>query len=540
MRESERTQGQALVQAGLILASELSLPVVLQKIVELACSVADARYGALGVLTDSGEEIRDFITYGVTEEERRRIGHLPHGKGILGVLIHDGHPLRLKRIQDDPRSAGFPSNHPHMTSFLGVPVKIGGSIFGNLYLTEKRGAPEFTADDQEAVETLATQAAVAIKNARLYDDAQVRQQRLTALNEVTAAILEGEETLSVLRRIARHARELVGADLATIATPDPENAGLVLSVAEGADSAELEGSRFPRDGSISGDVMRERAPLVVADASNDTHARQPIVGLGKVGAAIFVPLHARDRTFGTLLVGNLKGRPAFTADDLAFLQTFAAQAAVALEYARLQEELQRLAVLEDRERIAKELHDGVVQSLFAVGMALQATESMIANDDVQRRLENAVDDIDRVIRDLRSYIFGLHPGQSADFSLERAIHELAEGFRKGTSTAIVTTIEDNAASRLAGRAANIVQATREALSNAVRHAGATRIEVSLRGTAREAILEVRDDGRGFDPASPSNGQGMTTLRARAEALGGTIEITSSAGNGSLIRITIPT
>jgi signal transduction histidine kinase len=361
-----------LLQAGLVLASELSLPSILQKIVELACEVADARYGALGVLGEDGLFLADFITHGVTEEERRAIGNLPIGRGILGVLIREAHPLRLTRIQSDPRSVGFPPNHPPMTSFLGVPLRVRDHVYGNLYLTEKVGDAEFTEDDEEAVITLAAQAGVAIENARI------------------------------------------------------------------------------------------------------------------------------------------------------------------------REELERLAVLGDRERIGKELHDGVVQALFAVGMSLQAGDSLAEDPAaVRARLRDAVDAIDGVIRDLRNYIFGLGPGAAADRELHRALHDLAGEFRRGTDVAIAVEVDRSAAEALANRASDVVQAAREALSNALRHAHPQTVSLELRRDDDRVVLEVEDDGAGFDPAVASSGRGLGNLRARAEALGGKLEISSETGRGTAVRISVP-
>ena len=360
-----------MIQAGMILASELSLPSILQKIVELACQVADARYGALGVLGDDGF-LADFITHGVTEEERQAIGHLPVGKGILGVLINEVHPLRLARIQSDPRSVGFPPNHPPMTSFLGVPLRVRDRVYGNLYLTERIGGAEFTESDQEAVETLASQAGVAIENARI------------------------------------------------------------------------------------------------------------------------------------------RG------------------------------ELERLAVLGDRERIGKELHDGVVQALFAVGMSLQAGDSLAEDPRaVRARLREAVEAIDGVIRDLRNYIFGLGPGAAADRELDRALHDLADDFRRGTDVAIAVEVDGIAAEMLSGRAADVVQAAREALSNALRHADPQTVSLELRQEQDGVVLEVEDDGAGFDPLAAATGRGLGNLRMRAEALGGTLDVSSEPGKGTTVRIAVP-
>lgn len=532
---------EALLQAGVILASELSLPAVLQKIVDLACDVADARYGALGVLGGDQDSIAEFITAGVTQEERRAIGHLPVGSGILGLLIREARPLRLRRIQDHENSSGFPPHHPQMTSFLGVPIKVRGKVFGNLYLTEKRGEDEFTEEDERAVLTLALQAGVAIENARLYEEAQVRQRRLAAVNEVTGAILEGGDADAVLRLIARHARDLVGADLATVATPELGGTTMVIRVAEGVRSEEVTGMRFPRDESISGEVMQALRPRAVEDATVDPHALQPMVRVGGFGPALFVPLAAGERRFGTLALANVLGGNRFGSDDLALVELFAAQASVALEYARLREDLQRLAVLEDRERIAKELHDGVVQSLFAVGMALQATEAVATDGDVVRqRLEAAVDDIDRVIRDLRNYIFALRPGGMVDWQLDRMLRDLAEDFRQGERMLVSVDIDEDAASMLSSSAADLLQSAREAMSNAVRHSGGSHVTLSLYHEFGAVVLQVEDDGEGFDRAKVAgSGHGLTNLGARAEALGGTLRIDTAPGQGTRVRIMIP-
>ena len=360
------------------LASELSLDAVLRRIVELAVGVTVARYGALGVLTPDGAHIEEFITVGVSDEERAAIGDPPTGHGILGVLITEPHPLRLAEIAADPRSVGFPAHHPPMQSFLGAPVTAKGRVFGNIYLTEKQGAETFDEQDQRTLEVLATQAGVAIENARLR-----------------------EET--------------------------------------------------------------ERA-----------------------------------------------GR-----------------------------ELRRLEVFEERERIAKELHDGVIQSLFAVGMGLQGLAATLHDADAERRLEAAVDDIDRAIRDLRNYIFGLRPGILADRQLAQALTGLAHDFGARAGVVINVQIDPQVAAELASRAADLVQLVREGLSNVERHADATTCRVSLQRGAEGIVLEIDDDGRGFDDSQVSWGMGLTNLQQRVGSLGGTLRIQSVPGEGTLVRATLP-
>jgi signal transduction histidine kinase len=375
-----KDRDQALIEAGMVLASELSLDAVLQRIVELGVEITAARYGALGVLTPDRRAIEEFITVGVSPQERAAIGDPPVGHGVLGVLIEEVGPLRMPDIGADPRSVGFPPNHPPMRSFLGAPVVSRGTVFGNIYLTEKIDAPEFSDDDEAALIVLASQAGIAIENARLYGEIQ-RQQR----------------------------------------------------------------------------------------------------------------------------------------------------------------ELQRLSVLDERERIAKELHDGVIQSLFAVGLGLQGTASFTKDDELGRRIESAVDEIDRSIRDLRNYIFGLRPGILADRQLEHALRELGTEFESKSGVVTVVDVDEEVAAALASRAGDLVQMTREALSNVGRHAQAETCRVSLLRVGPEgaARLEIDDDGVGLDPDTRVGGMGLGNLRDRVVALGGNLEIESGAGNGTTVRLTIP-
>jgi signal transduction histidine kinase len=358
-----------LIEAGMILASELSLDAVLQRIIELAVEITDARYGALGVIGPGGD-LQEFITTGITPEEREAIGAPPHGRGILGALIEEGKPLRLPDISADPRSVGFPPNHPKMRSFLGAPIVVRGEVFGDIYLTEKQGIPEFGERDERDLLVLAAQAGVAIENARLYN------------------------------------------------------------------------------------------------------------------------------------------------------------------------EIHRLAVLEDRERIAKELHDGVIQALFAVGMGLQGAALMSEEEEVATRIEGAVGDIDRVIRDLRNYIFGLRPGILADRKLDEALRHLGEEFQQKTGVITVVDVDPTVASELTPAAADILQLTREALSNVGRHAQAATCRVSLYRGDDRLMLEVDDDGQGFDPGTSRRGDGLTNLEARVRALGGAFSIESTPGKGTTITVAL--
>jgi len=526
-----------LLEAGLTLAAELSLPATLQRIVELAASLTGARYGALGVLGRDGV-ISEFITTGVTAEQRAAIGHIPVGRGILGVLIDDARPLRLHDLAEDNRSVGFPPNHPPMRSFLGVPVTARGRVYGNLYLTEKDGGRDFDADDERALTLLAAQAGVAIENAQLYEEARDRARRLEAIRAITAAILAGTDTGELLSLVVGYARALAGADLATLALP-AGSGRLRVEAADGLLAEQLQGTVFAAQGSVTGEVIRTGEAVVLADASADERVVQPVVR-ARVGPVVFIPLAVRGRILGTLTVANVKGGPLLREREVQLVETFAEQAAVALEYGRLQGELQRLALLEDRERIAKELHDGAIQALFAVGMGLQGSALLAGDEELRGRLQDAVEEVDRVIRDLRNYIFGLRPGILADRQLDQALQRLCEEFQERTGVLAIAEVDPAVAAELTGRAADVVQLAREALSNVSRHAEAATCRVSLYRDENGQVLEVDDDGRGFDPATAAGtGQGLRNLRERAEHLGGRAQIHSAPGQGTRVQVRIP-
>jgi len=527
-----------LLEAGLALASELSLPMVLQRIVDLAAQVTDARYGALGVIGDGGE-LEEFITTGLSAKQRRAIGPPPRGLGILGLLLREPRSVRIENIGSHPKSVGFPANHPPMTSFLGAPVQAMGTVFGNIYLTEKRSAPVFTNEDEESLVILATQAGVAIANATLYARSHQRERWLDALRAITTDILAGSDSDSLLAAIAEHARDLADADAATILTTSSAAGQLVVAAAVGAHADKVRGQSVPARKSISGEVMESGRPLVTESAVTHRDVYQPIIRLGRVGPAIFVPLRVRGRATGTLMVANVTGGRRFNQDTTRLVQTFADQASVAIEYARAQIDLRRLELMEERERIAKELHDGIIQSLFAVGMNLQSTALMAVSPETAARVEKAVDELDRVIRDLRNYIFGLRPGILADRQLNQALEAIGEEVGSTLQIPIAVEVDGEVSAALSSRSHEIVQLTREALSNVSRHSRAKHAAVRLARRGTSAILMIEDDGIGFDPRGTSSGSGMRNMRERAAAIGGKLRITSVDGKGTKLRFTFP-
>jgi signal transduction histidine kinase len=527
-----------LLEAGLTLASELSLPIVLQRIVDLAAQVTDARYGAMGVLGEH-ESLVEFVTTGISARERRRIGALPQGHGILGLIIQDPRPVRIRNIAEHEKSVGFPPHHPAIRSFLGAPVQAMGRVFGNIYLAEKRTAEEFSVEDQDSLVILATQAGVAIANASMYAEIRSRERWLDALRDITNQVLTGAQRSSLLDKIAEHALELASADVATIITESEAPGELVVAASVGVRSAELLGQTMPAEQSISGGVMRSGRSLVLADLSADPRAFQPIVRLGRHGPGLFIPLRVPGGATGTLMVANLKGGRPFDEPTTRIVESFTDQASVALEFDKAQADLRRLGLMEERERIAKELHDGIIQSVFAVGMNLQGTAMLAGSPETAARIESSVEELDKVIRDLRNYIFGLRPGILADRQLDQALRVLGQDLQSRSQISVNVEVDAALAAALSPRSADIVQLTREALSNVARHAQASRVTVRLGRRGSTAVLAIEDDGVGFTPNGDSVGNGIRNMRERAAGLGATLDISSATGRGTRLRLQFP-
>jgi signal transduction histidine kinase len=530
------SRAERLLDTGLALAAELSLPALLQRLVDLAVELTNAHYGAVGVLSSDGVELSDFITSGLSQQERTAIGELPHGRGILGVLIREPTVLRIQDIGRDPRSTGFPPNHPPMRSFLGAPIRAHGRVFGNIYLTDKQGAQEFTEDDEAAILILATQAGVAIANAQLYNELQLRERWLDSVREVSTTLLAGDTPRAALQLVAQHARELGNADMATISVPEGD--GLRIIIADGAGADQLLDVEVPLSGSLSAEVIRTERTLVVADASRSP-LTQPMVSTAGVGPMILVPLALRTSTAGVLAVGRTAGRPRFGTADIPLLESFAEQASLALEYARALSELSRLGMIEDRERIARDLHDGVIQSLFAVGIGLQGTAAVVGDVRLADRIQQFVTEIDRVIGDVRSYIFGLRPTSLSAGNLTNTLEQIAHETEERTGVTVIVDVDGSLEAPLSHGLAEVIHIVREALSNVGRHAAATTCRVSLRRDGSSAVIEVDDDGRGFDRESTLTGLGMGNLAERAAAIGGILEVDSEPGRGTTIRVTVP-
>jgi signal transduction histidine kinase len=520
-----RDQMRGLLDAVVAISSGLDLESTLRRIVETAIELVDASYGALGVI-GSGGRLAEFIPVGLTEEEIGRIDHWPEGRGLLGMLIKDPRPLRLASIAEHAESSGFPAGHPAMRSFLGVPVRVRDEVYGNLYLTNKRGGGEFTEDDEAVLLALGAAAGVAVDNARLYQAARRSQRWMQASAEVATALLSGAEPGEVLARITSQARELSDADLAVLALPDDEGRRLTFAYSDGDGAETVRGLVLPASQSLSGQVLATGEPATSADFAGDERvASAARAAMSHLGPAVVFPLGAPGSRRGVLTIGRRHGREPFPQAQAAFAASFAAQAGVALELAASRAEAERLSVYQDRDRIARDLHDLVIQRLYATGMSLQGTMPMISRPEVAERVTRAVDDMDQTIREIRGAIFALQ-ARDADGPFDpRAgivglVEEMTSVLGFAPSLRLGAGLRTLTSEVLTEQALAVL---REALTNMARHAGASRADVTV-DVDQDGILSVTvtDDGTGI----PAGGRrsGLLNLADRAAKLGGELRL----------------
>ncbi len=529
-----RDRVHALLEAVLAVGSDLDLQTVLRRIVQAAATLVDARYGALGVIGDDGM-LAQFIPVGLDDATIAKIGALPRGHGLLGELITNPAPLRLGDISAHPASSGFPAHHPPMKTFLGVPIRVRDAAFGNLYLTEKRGGAEFTEEDESVVLALAAAAGVAIENARLYDEARRREAWLEASREVTTALMSGTDPGEVLTLVVTRARQMAEADVAALALPHAGD--LVIEVAHGESADKILGLVLPRDGSLTGHVFGTGAPFGTADLRSESLAAHgPLSQI--LGPMLLAPLGAPGNVHGVLLVGNRASGPVFPAATLRMLTTFAGQAAVALELAERQRDAERLAVFEDRDRIARDLHDLVIQRLFATGMLLESATRLMQNPEALTRVRRAVDDLDETIREIRTTIFALQaPSEVEQSSLRAQILGVVEDATRALGFAPSVQLSGLVDTRVHGELGeHLLAALRETLSNAARHAHASRVQISVEADG-ELVLTVRDDGVG--PPQGGRRSGLRNLAERAQAQGGEFSMAGADGGGTQVVWRVP-
>jgi signal transduction histidine kinase len=532
-----------LVNAGIALSSELSLDALLQRIVETAAELTSAQYAALGVIDKTGQALERFLTTGVDARTHATIGELPHGRGILGVLIRDAKPLRLHEIAEDPRSVGFPPGHPPMTSFLGLPIVLRGVAYGNLYLTEKADGLDFTDEDEELAQLLAAQAAVAIENARLYESSTRWLRQFESLTEIGNALVSELELDPLLALVARHLQELVEAKLVLIALPEGDR--LRVAAAQGESAYGVAGMELALRGSKAGRVLErgrsERIDSVFDDPEIDQQATRRL----GVQSALYVPLIARGRTIGVVIAHDKRGpTPAFSEDDLRLAESLAARAAIAVD---LSEQVSRDAVRRvveaqelERARLARELHDETGQALTSILLGLKPLEQHAASDEARNAVASLRELVVSTLQNVRRLAVELRPSALDDFGLVAAVERLTDTFREqsGLRVDLETQLGEE---RLPPEAeTTLYRVIQEALTNIVKHSAASRVSILLQRQSGKVIAMVEDDGAGFDPRSTrDDAVGLAGMRERVSLAGGRLQVESSPGSGTTLVAEVP-
>ncbi|MFC7331103.1 GAF domain-containing protein [Marinactinospora rubrisoli] len=526
----------ALLNAVVLIGTGLDLETMLRRIVEAATTLVDARYGALGVISAEGR-LQQFLPVGLDEREISAIEHWPEGEGILGLLIKEPQSLRLDDLAAHPESRGFPHGHPPMRGFLGVPIRVRDEVFGNLYLTEKAGGAAFDEDDEAIVTALATAAGVAIENARLYDETRCRELWLDASGEITTRLLSGAAPEEVRHLIAERARQMADADLVAIALADHGEDRLTVRVADGAQARRVAGRTIDARGSLPGRVFRGGEPALTDVSEPGAEPAPALAGTG-IGPVLLVPLGLGHSGQGLLLLGRRAGRPAFAPSAARALQAFAGHAAVALELAESRRDTERLTVLEDRDRIARELHDIIIQRLFAVAMSLMSSVKRIDTEEPARRVRQAVADLDDTIRQIRSTIFALQSaGDGERLWLRNQILEVVESAKEPLGCSPGLRLDGPIDSAVPDETADhLLAVLQEALSNVARHANARRVDVRV-VVDTDLLVEVEDDGSGI----PERGRrsGLRNLAERARRLGGGFEAVRRPAGGTRVTWRVP-
>jgi len=531
-----------LVDAGIALSSELSLEALLQRIVETAALLTGAKYAALGVIDKSGQSLERFLTTGIDAETHAAIGDLPRGRGILGVLIRESQPLRLHDIADDPRSVGFPRNHPPMQTFLGVPIRLRGVAYGNLYLTEKDGGGDFSPEDEELTQLLAAQAAVAIENARLYESSTRWLRQLESLNEIGNALASEFELEPLLALVARDLQELVDARLVLIALPS--DGVLRVAAAEGEGSYGVVGMQLDFGGSKAGRVLERGRSERVDSVLDDREIDQQVARRLGIHSALFVPLVARGHGIGVLIAHDRAGAtPVFTDDDLRLTETLAARAAVAVDLSeRVSREAVRRVVAAqelERTRLARELHDETGQALTSILLGLKPLERLATTEESSAAVASVRELVVSTLQDVRRLAVELRPSALDDFGLVPAVERLAETFREQTGMRVdleTSLGEERLRPEVETAFYRIVQ---EALTNVAKHAGAGQVSILLTRKDNGVAAVVEDDGSGFEERRNEEGLGLVGMRERVALVGGKLRIESTPDSGTTIVAEVP-
>jgi len=527
----------SLIDAGIALNSELSLDALLQRLVEIAAELAEARYAALGVVDPAGQSLERFLTTGIDRQTYEAIGDLPRGRGILGVLIREAEPLRLHDIADDPRSVGFPREHPPMRTFLGVPIVLRGVAYGNLYLTEKAGGEDFTAEDEELTRLLAAQAAVAIENARLYESSTRWLRQLEGLNEIGAALASEVELEPLLDLVARRMRELVGARIVLIALPDARGS-LSVSAAAGRDG--LVGIAIdPRTSKVGRVLERghtERVDAMVDDPEVDQRVAREL----GVTSAMYLPLTVRGAPIGVVVVHDKLGTDArFDESDVRLAESLVSRAAIAVDLSeRVSRDALRRAVDAqelERARLARELHDETGQALTSILLGLKHLDDVVETDEAREATASIRELVAATLQDVRRLAVELRPSALDDFGLVPAVERLASNLSEQSD--LVVDLEARLGDRRLPPEAEtaLYRIVQEGLTNVVKHAAAHRVSITLVRKEAAAVVVIEDDGQGFDlEAVRAGALGFTGMRERVELVGGRLTVETSPGAGTTV------
>ncbi|WP_405533305.1 GAF domain-containing protein [Streptomyces avidinii] len=527
-----RDRVSGLLEAVMSVGRELDLPQVLRGIVEAAVVLVDAEYGALGVIGDD-RKLAQFLPVGISDELRARIGDLPSGHGLLGELIRHPEPLRLGELSEHPASYGFPAHHPPMHSFLGVPIRVREEVFGNLYMTEKRGGGDFDEEDEAVLSTLAVAAGIAIENARLFEEVRLRERWLAVSSEFTSELLSGSPESQVLEGMLERAREITGSDIGVFYQVG-QGGELSGSLALGEGAETHRGIVLPSsEGTLAAAALGEEDGLVTAaDAETDDRITAQPERWAGFGPAVAVTVGTKEKLAGVLMLARRRGRSPFSAAAVAALPGFAGQAALALELADRRRDAEQISLLEDHDRIARDLHDLAIQRLFATGMTLQSAQRFVEHPEAAERLARAIDDLDATIKIIRSTIFGLRerevPGAAPRLRLRvvQAVDAAATALGFAPALRMEGLIDTDVPPPVADEVLAVIG---EALSNVVRHARATRAEVSIVAAGGVLTVTVADNGIGI----PEGGRrsGLSNLAERAERLGGELSVSASGPSG---------
>ena len=540
----------ALHRASLELVKDVSLDHLLERIATLACEQADARYAALGVLDDTGKLV-NFISVGMTEEQIKRIAHPPTGRGLIGELMNTEAPLRVPVIQDHPRSVGFPAHHPTMTSFLGVPIRAGDLQLGQIYLTEKLDAPEFTADDEMIIQMLAAYAAAAIQNARLVEQMRERDAALTRrsedlvmLNDIASALTSSLELDEILNKTLAVVMNYMKVEAGEIFLLDEDKQTLRMVLHRGAAAeAFWNRNRFKLGEGIIGIVAQKVESFLSTDLkADDRFAREAVVKAGFRQMA-FLPLRSVDDVMGVMTVATRSAQP-LEQRSVQMLDAVANWAGLAIENARLHQNARRFAILEERDRIGMDLHDGIIQSIYGVGLSLENALHTVDEDKdlAKARIKQSIEGLNQSIRDIRTYILDLRPRQLGNDGLMNGLKRLATEYRANTFAEVTLKgPQKGLDDLLQARSLALFHICQESLANAAKHAGAKRVDINVWTTDDRVIMEVRDNGKGFDidKMSMTIGHGLSNVQTRARSVGGEVDITSMIGEGTTILAWVP-